>query len=84
MSETVEATIGKWGNSAGIRLNAPMLKELNLKIQDKVIISVNNEEIIIRAKKEKPSLSDLVSRFNIREHSHKLMLVGSPVGQETL
>lgn len=84
MPDSIEATIEKWGNSAGIRLNAPLLKELNLKFQDKVIITVHGEEIVIRAKKVKPSLDDLVSRFNIREHAHQLMLDGSPVGQETL
>ena len=53
----MEARLQKWGNSNGIRIPSNILKSLNLKANDKVILEQDDEKIIIsKPKKEKISL----------------------------
>ena len=44
----MEATIQKWGNSNAVRLPKAMLNTANLKENDKVQITLHQNEIIIR------------------------------------
>ncbi|BCI66000.1 AbrB/MazE/SpoVT family DNA-binding domain-containing protein [Acetobacter aceti] len=84
MSEAMVTTIGNWGNSAGIRLNASILREANLHIKDRVEVRVCGEEIIIRPQKKRPTLDELMARFDPEQHRHELLLDGEPVGNETI
>ncbi|EGQ76178.1 hypothetical protein HMPREF9094_2631 [Fusobacterium animalis ATCC 51191] len=40
--------VQKWGNSQGIRLPKKILKDLKIDINDKIEISLNGEEIILK------------------------------------
>ena len=40
--------VQKWGNSQGIRLPKKILKDLGIDINDKIEISLNGEEIILK------------------------------------
>lgn len=61
----MEARIQKWGNSNGIRIPSSILKSLGLKTNDSVIISENDDKIVItKAKDEKISLKDRFKKYD--------------------
>ena len=57
----MEAKLQKWGNSDGIRIPSTILKALNLKTNDKVNLTIEDEKIII-SKLQNKSVS-LEERF---------------------
>ncbi len=61
----MEARLQKWGNSIGIRIPSSILKELHLKINDKIELSHEDEKIIItKSKKQKISLAQLFKKYD--------------------
>ena len=61
----MEARLQKWGNSDGIRIPSTLLKSLNLKTNDIVNISIEDEKIIItKSKTKKVSLKELFDNYN--------------------
>ncbi len=55
----MEVRLQKWGNSDGIRIPSSILKELNLKTNDKVVLNYEEGKIIItKPTKEKISLEE--------------------------
>lgn len=61
----MEAKLQKWGNSNGIRIPNTILKTLNLKTNDKVIIEQVDDKIIIsKSNKKKISLAKLFKEYN--------------------
>ena len=44
--------VQKWGNSQGIRLPKKILKDLGIDVNDKIEISLNDGEIILRKVKK--------------------------------
>ena len=59
----MEARLQKWGNSDGIRIPSNILKSLELKTNDIVELTVQDNQIIIK-KSEKPKEISLKERFN--------------------
>ena len=55
--------VQKWGNSQGIRLPKKILKDLGININDKIEISLNGEEIILKKVKKYTSLDDLFKDY---------------------
>ena len=55
--------VQKWGNSQGIRLPKKILKDLGININDKIEISLNGEEIILKKIKKYTSLDDLFKDY---------------------
>ena len=55
--------IQKWGNSQGIRLPKKILKDLGININDKIEISLNGEEIILKKIKKYTNLDDLFKDY---------------------
>ena len=55
--------IQKWGNSQGIRLPKKILKDLGIDINDKIEISLNGEEIILKKIKKYTNLDDLFKDY---------------------
>jgi hypothetical protein len=49
-----------------------------------VDILAREDEIIIRRQAPRPTLDDLLARFDPAKHRHDLMLDDPPVGGETL
>ncbi|MFD1472281.1 AbrB/MazE/SpoVT family DNA-binding domain-containing protein [Companilactobacillus mishanensis] len=41
-------SISKWGNSSAIRIPASIIKQLNLQENDRMEISINNNEIVLK------------------------------------
>ncbi|OQY34027.1 MAG: hypothetical protein B6241_05970 [Spirochaetaceae bacterium 4572_59] len=59
----MEAKIQKWGNSLGIRIPMPILKDLSLKNGSVVEIDEENNRIIIQPSK-KVELESLLSQIS--------------------
>ena len=79
----MQASISKWGNGQGVRLNKGLLDVLNLKVDDPIDISVKNNKIIISKLEEKPKVT-MKSLFENYKGDYKPELVdfGEPVGRE--
>ena len=60
------ATISKWGNSQGLRFPKDILKELNLKVGDKVKFFIEQDKIIlepVKKSKKKYNIQELVKHI---------------------
>ena len=55
--------VQKWGNSQGVRLPKKILKDLGININDKIEISLNGEEIILKKIKKYTNLDDLFKDY---------------------
>ena len=61
----MEAKLQKWGNSDGIRIPNSFLKLLNLKTNDILDITYENDKIIItKPKKVNISLAERFEKYN--------------------
>ena len=76
--------VQKWGNSQGIRLPKKILKDLGININDKIEISLNGEEIILKKVKKYTSLDDLFKdyRGDYREDFAEFEFFGEAQGRE--
>ena len=79
----VRSTIGKWGNSAAVRIPASVLAQANLNLQQPVKITVSDGAIVIQAQQNQYDLKTLLA--DITEHNtHTETHFGVPVGKELL
>ena len=60
----METKLQKWGNSNGIRIPNSILKSLNLKTDDILDITQENDKIIIKKKNNPFILSERIARYN--------------------
>lgn len=60
----MEARLQKWGNSDGIRIPSGFLKALNLKTNDKVELSQEEDKIVISKIKPKISLEERIKAYD--------------------
>ncbi|ALF17014.1 AbrB/MazE/SpoVT family DNA-binding domain-containing protein [Fusobacterium animalis] len=76
--------VQKWGNSQGIRLPKKILKDLKIDINDKIEISLNGEEIILKKVKKYTSLDDLFKdyRGDYRKDFDEFEFFGEAQGRE--
>lgn len=76
--------VQKWGNSQGIRLPKKFLKDLGISTNDKIEISLNGEEIILKKVKEYSTLEDLFRDYkgDYRKEFDELEFFGEPQGRE--
>ncbi len=44
----METTIQKWGNSQGVRIALPFLKQANIALGDAVSVTVQDDSIVLR------------------------------------
>ena len=59
------AKIQKWGNSNGIKIPSSILKQLDLKINDKVDLTQEEDKIIIsKSKKNHKTIEERFEMFN--------------------
>lgn len=78
----MEAKLQKWGNSDGIRIPSNILKELNLKTNDKVELVCEDDKIIItKSKNKKISLEERFKQYS-GESMSKDFLWDESVGKE--
>ena len=59
--------IQKQGNSQGIRLSKKLLKDLGIDINDKIEITLNGEEIILKKVKKYANLDDLFKDYKSQD-----------------
>ena len=84
------ATLQKWGNSNGIRIPKQVLIDLDIKVNDKLLISSVNDEIIIKKDKKHKTLQERLEEFYKKPISKIKMLdveeidTGDRVGDEIL
>ena len=76
--------VQNWGNSQGIRLPKKILKDLKIDINDKIEISLNGEEIILKKVKKYTSLDDLFKdyRGDYRKDFDEFEFFGEAQGRE--
>lgn len=79
----VELDIKQWGNNLGVRLPAAIARASNLKANQRVSISVNNGEIIIKSVAEEAlTLDQRLALFNPAEHGGEEMVTSQVLGAE--
>jgi antitoxin MazE len=76
----MELSIGKWGNSAALRLPSHIMNEVNLHINQKVDVSVENGILVLKPIQEH-DLDSLLSGIT-EENKHSEFSFGGPVGNE--
>ena len=82
------ATLQKWGNSHGIRLPKQLLNDLDIKVNDKLNIEVENDKMIIKKEKTHKTLKERLEDFykkpisKIKKIEVEEIDTGSPVGDE--
>jgi antitoxin MazE len=57
------AVLQKWGNSSGIRIPKQVLVDLNIKVNDKLLITSVNDEIVIKKEKKHKTLEERLTEF---------------------
>ena len=61
----METKIQKWGNSLGIRIPNLLLKSLNIKADDMLVMeNIDDKIVITKAKKSKVSLKDKFKEYD--------------------
>ena len=78
----METRLQKWGNSDGIRIPSSFLKMLDLKTNDKVDLSYEDNKIIItKPKRRRITLEERFAEFN-GNNSCKDFAWDDPKGKE--
>ncbi len=80
----MRTTIVKWGNSQGIRLPKLLLESINLKDDDIVEVTTENNSIIIRKTENKRANRTIQKRFEGFSGVYEPIEVdwGKPAGKE--
>lgn len=76
-------SLSKWGNSHAIRLPKELMEKAELSVNDKIVVSVNGKEIVLKKLEESHS-AKLVQRFQNYDGDYKCqeLEAGSDVGKE--
>ena len=78
----MEVRLQKWGNSDGIRIPSKILKSLNIKSNDRLELTQEDDKIIITIpKKKKISLEELFENYK-GENLSKDFTWDEPIGRE--
>ena len=59
----METSMIRWGNSQGIRISRAIMENLNLKINDKVEVSVIDKTIVIKKSCRNKNLKERLESF---------------------
>lgn len=71
--------VQKWGNSAGVRIPKPFLKEMNVQTGEEIELKVKNGQLILE--KSDTELEDLLNKI-IPENCHGETPTGPVTGNE--
>ena len=78
----MRAVVKKWGNSAAVRIPAPLLEAVRFAVDQAVDIREENGRIIVEAiRKEEYDLETLVAGIT-DDNRHEEWDTGPPVGRE--
>ena len=75
--------VSKWGNSAGVRLPARALERAGLSVGDAVEVIARDEAILIRRRRPRVSMDELLAAFDAAKHRRDPLLDDAPMGSET-
>ena len=82
MAVRVATRVAKWGNSMGVRIPRKVAEQADLHEGDAVDLQVEGPGVIVvRARKDRPTLESLVSRINPKNR-HGETAWGKPKGDE--
>jgi len=73
--------VKKWGNSAAIRIPAPILAAANLSLEQAVEVHVEGGRIVIEAVQSGYDLDAMIANIT-PENRHQETDFGAPAGQE--
>lgn len=59
----MKLSIQKWGNSAGVRLPAPMLQQIGAKIGDCLDVEITADTAVLKVAKPSYCLTELLSEM---------------------
>ena len=82
----MRVALKKWGNSASVRIPAPLMRELGLSVNQEVDLKAKGGKLVIEpVREEMPrySLAELVAEIS-PDNLHEAMDFGAPVGGEIL
>ncbi len=81
----MKVAVSKWGNSASVRIPAPFMEALQLKLRDQVEVSIENGRVIIEPIRETDEfdLQVLIAQLT-PENLHGEIDFGAPQGNESL
>ena len=80
----LRATVGKWGNSAAVRIPATLLAQANLTDKQAIDLVLSDGKITLEpVTKQEINLEDLLAQIT-PENLHGEVEFGEPVGKELL
>lgn len=77
------ATVRKWGNSAAVRIPAPVMEQAKIRLDQPVEISAEEGVIMIRSARLRYTLEELMAKVT-PENIHPETDWGPDVGREVL
>ncbi|KRM63343.1 hypothetical protein FC14_GL000625 [Ligilactobacillus agilis DSM 20509] len=76
-------TLAKWGNSLSIRVPKKVLEELDLGDKDELFYKVEDNQIILKPKREKKMLEKLFEGYDLdADYPFEVVNKGGAVGEE--
>ncbi|GET09035.1 PbsX family transcriptional regulator [Ligilactobacillus agilis] len=76
-------TLAKWGNSLSIRVPKKVLEELDLGDKDELFYKVEDNQIILKPKREKKMLEKLFEGYDLdADYPFEVIDKGGAVGEE--
>ena len=75
--------VQKWGNSLAVRIPSNIAEKIAIQQGSEIELSVENHVLILKPKKKKPSLDDLLAQVAI-ENRHTEIDFGYVEGNERL
>lgn len=76
-------TLAKWGNSLSIRVPKKVLEELDLGDKDELFYKVEDNQIILKPKREKKMLEKLFEGYDLdADYPFEVVDKGGAVGEE--
>ena len=77
----METKVQKWGNSLAIRIPKSYAKDIDINQGSVIDISKENDSIVLKPKRKKEKLSDLLSQIT-KDNLHEEIDAGKMVGNE--
>ncbi|MFN0222234.1 MULTISPECIES: AbrB/MazE/SpoVT family DNA-binding domain-containing protein [Paenibacillus] len=81
MKRVITVKVQKWGNSLGVRIPVAYAEQLNITYGSEVDLLLMKREMVIRPKRQKPALEELLAGITDDNRHHKVDF-GKPEGNE--
>ncbi|MBI5298344.1 MAG: AbrB/MazE/SpoVT family DNA-binding domain-containing protein [Chloroflexi bacterium] len=78
----MKTTVQKWGNSYAVRIPKSFIKEVGLEYRKDVILSLEEDRLVITPVKEETITLDELLEGVTRKNLHNAVDTGDPVGNE--